>query len=193
MPVKRGRGSSWLMRGWRWTPTIWSAPFESCPWARRTGCSARPRWARARSPSSRRCWPVAGRMASTPTPIWSMCCSGSRRLPPARSMTSSPGDGSSASGQTPCDRTSTAPVNGRRRSDAYLDQCMTLGHILWQRHRTRWLGRCRSLNRFPGIFHQRTRVRRQIALFGLERSAASIESSTYGVDSQLSVVAHGSV
>ena len=38
-----------------------------------------------------------------------------------------------------------------------------------------------------------TRVRHQIALFGLERSSASIESSTYGADSQLSVVAHGSV
>ncbi len=37
------------------------------------------------------------------------------------------------------------------------------------------------------------RVRHQIALFGLERSSASIESSTYGADSQLSVVAHGSV
>ena len=37
-----------------------------------------------------------------------------------------------------------------------------------------------------------TRVRHQLALFGLERSGASIESSTYGVDSQSSVVAHGS-
>ena len=38
-----------------------------------------------------------------------------------------------------------------------------------------------------------TRVRHQLALFGLERSGASIESSTYGADSRFSVVAHGSV
>ena len=40
---------------------------------------------------------------------------------------------------------------------------------------------------------QAPRVRHQLALFGLERSGASIESSTYGADSRFSVVAHGSV
>ena len=40
--------------------------------------------------------------------------------------------------------------------------------------------------------HRAPRVRHQTAVFGLERSGASIESSTYGVDSQSSVVAHGS-